>query len=83
MIIVDRYTDFLNGKEVEAIVAGNGAHPAKGMHVMAFHDSIAINSNVSVPREKQSQYIGVEGVVTALSERPGKSERPFVKVMKV
>jgi len=67
VIIKDRYSDFLNGKEVEATVASGKDTIAKGMHVMGFHDSIAIHTAFTVPRERQSQYIGIEGMVTAVA----------------
>ena len=82
VVIKDNYTDFLNGKEVDATVVSR-AHPLeKGARVMGFHNSIAVNTGISVPREKQSHYIGVEGVVTAIL--PGASDHaPHVKVIKL
>ena len=64
VIIRERYGDFLEGKEVEATVITK-APLKKGMHVMGYHDSIGVNTAVTVPKDKQSHYIGVEGVVTA------------------
>lgn len=82
VIIRENYTDFLNGKEVEATVVSNNLPVEKGMHVMGFHNSIAVNSGVSVPREKQSHYIGVEGRITA-THLPGGEEPSRVKIVKV
>ncbi len=81
VIINDNYTDYLNGREVEATAVDGGRRLEKGMRVMGFHNSIAVNSNVSVPREKQSQYIGVEGMITDSGDNTMK--RPRVKVIKV
>lgn len=79
VIINDNYTDFLNGKEVDATIISGRAE--MGMHVMGFHNSIAVNTGFSVPREKQRHYIGVEGMVTAIS--PIDRGEPHVKVIKV
>lgn len=80
VVINGNYTDFLNGKEVEATAVGSPTRLKKGMAVMGFHNSIAVNSNVSVPREKQSQYIGVEGLVTDAGDNAAK--HPRLKVVK-
>lgn len=82
VIINDNYTDFLNGKEVEATVVSGKDTVAKGMHVMGFHNSIAINTSFTVPREKQAHYIGVEGMVTEI-EAASNNQKPHVKVVKV
>jgi hypothetical protein len=81
VIIKENYTDYLNGKEVEATVIGK-APVEKGMHVMGFHNSIAVNTGFSVPKEKQSHYIGVEGLVTEINAAsPG--HHPRIKVIKL
>ncbi|MGC1243765.1 MAG: hypothetical protein WA874_19375 [Chryseosolibacter sp.] len=66
VIIKENYTDYLNGKEVEATVVSGKKPVEKGMHVMGFHNSIAVNTGFSVPKEKQSHYIGVEGMITEI-----------------
>ena len=84
VIIKDNYTDFLNGKEVEATVVSRKNPVEKGMHVMGYHNSIAVNTAFTVPKEKQTHYIGVEGMVTEIqaSDATGHTE-PQVKVVKV
>lgn len=67
VIIRDNYTDYLNGKEVEATIISDEKPVEKGMHVMGFHNSIAVNTVFTVPKEKQSHYIGVEGMVTNIN----------------
>lgn len=81
VIINDSYADFLSGKEVDATILSNKP-VQKGMHVMGFHNSIAVNTGFSVPKEKQAHYIGVEGVVT---EVPTSTDRraPHVKIIKL
>jgi hypothetical protein len=81
VIIKDNYSDYLTGKEVEATVVSVGRPVEKGMHVMGFHNSIAVNTGFSVPREKQSHYIGVEGMVTDIGY--DQAQATHVKVMKV
>ena len=84
VIINDNYSDFLNGKEVEATVVTRNQRVEKGMHVMGFHNSIAVNTGISVPRDKQSHYIGVEGLVTDITYPTSTTpETPHVKVVKL
>lgn len=84
VIIKDDYTDFLNGKEVYATVVSKKHPMEKGMHVMGFHNSIAVNTGVSVPREKQHHYIGVEGIVTDINDAAMSDHQiPQVKIVKV
>lgn len=83
-VIIDSYSDFLNGQEVEATVVSRDLPVEKGTHVMGFHNSIAVNSGISVPREKQSHYIGVEGMVTDITYPVSAGrEAPHVKVVKL
>lgn len=79
VVIKENYSDFLNGKEVEATVVSPGSHVEKGMRVMGFHNSIAVNTGVAVPRDKQSHYIGVEGKVTDIQTSASSGE-PVSKV---
>jgi len=82
VIIKDSYTDFLTGKEVEATVVSTRLHIEKGMHVMGYHNSIAANTVITVPKEKQTHYIGVEGIVTE-TEVSSVEKAPKIKVVKV
>lgn len=59
---------YLNGKEVDA-TAESTENIFEGDHVLVFRNSISATSSVSVPREKQSDYIGIEGIVTKLTDR--------------
>lgn len=82
VIIQDNYGDYLNGKEVEATVVSEDKPVEKGMHVMGFHNSIAVNTTFTVPREKQTHYIGVEGMITNVdTSRTNHSKQ--VKVIKL
>lgn len=83
VIINDDYTDFLNGKEVEATVVSEKQTVEKGMHVMGFHNSIAINTGFTVPREKQHHYIGVEGMVTEIESGSASHQKPHIRVVKI
>ena len=67
VIIRGSYADYLDGKEVEATVASKAGDVKKGMHVMAFHNSIAVNTSVTVPKDRQPQYIGMEGLVADIA----------------
>ena len=83
VIITDNYSDFLNGKEVKATLVSDKTPVEKGTHVMGFHNSIAGNTVLTVPREKQSHYIGVEGVITEIEGRTTDHHKPHVRVIKV
>src|SRR5688572_16334741 len=83
VIINDNYADYLSGKEVEATIVSEKQPVEKGMHVMGFHNSIAINTGFTVPREKQSHYIGVEGMVTQIQNGSAMHQKPHVKVVKI
>lgn len=83
VVIKDNYSDFLNGKEVEATVVSHNHTLEKGARVMGFHNSIAVNTGVSVPKAKQSHYIGVEGMVTDIYPGPSNQQVSQVKVVKI
>ena len=84
VVIKDNYADFLEGKEVEATIVSNKQPVEKGMHVMGFHNSIAVNTDFTVPKEKQSHYIGVEGMVTQIDYGNSSDHKtPHIKVVKV
>lgn len=84
VVIKEHYADFLNGKEVEATVVSEQNTVEKGMHVMGFHNSIAVNTGLTVPKEKQAHYIGVEGMVTDVSYAASSDRgKPRIKVVKV
>lgn len=83
VVITANYTDFLNGKEVDATLVSTAPALEKGMRVMGFHNSIAVNTDVAVPREKQSQYIGVEGMITEIEAGAPNQRHPKIKVIKI
>jgi hypothetical protein len=62
------YNRYLQGDEVLITVNIND-NIFEGDHVLVYKDSIPVTTNIAVPREKQSEYIGVEGVVTKLIDR--------------
>lgn len=82
VIIKDSYSDYLNGKEVEATLVSERKMVEKGMHVMGFHNSIAVNTTFPVPKEKQTHYIGVEGKVTDIRDQAS-GEFQNVRVVKI
>jgi hypothetical protein len=84
VIIKDSYADFLTGKEVEATLISQEQPIEKGTHVMGFHNSIAVNTAFTVPKEKQSHYIGVEGMVTNINYDGTSDKQPKkIKVVKL
>jgi hypothetical protein len=62
------YIRYLQGDEV-FITVDLDDNIFEGDHVLVFKDSIPVNTSITVPREKQSAYIGVEGIVTKLVDR--------------
>ena len=84
VIINDNYTDYLNGKEVEATIVSDKQPVEKGTHVMGFHNSIAVNTGFTVPKEKQHHYIGVEGMVTEIEYNSSPDRKtPHIKIVKI
>jgi hypothetical protein len=60
------YDDYLHGKEVRcAATQLTSKNLHEGEHILVYKDTVANNTNSAVPkREMQSEYIGIEGVVT-------------------
>jgi hypothetical protein len=87
VIIKDNYNEYLEGKKVKAALIDAASAPLQaGSHVIAFKDSIAAASEVPVPKQQQSHYIGVEGIVTEVdivSAQRHSSERQLVSVQKL
>jgi hypothetical protein len=64
-VLVKNFTDFINGREVDAIVElKENKIIQPGENVLAFKDSLAATTSLAVPREKQDLSIGVQGTVT-------------------
>lgn len=84
VVIKDNFTDYLDGKEVKATFITQSKEQAwPGEHVMAFKDSIAADTNVSVPKSQQSHFIGIEGTITQVINDAAAKNTQFVKVVKV
>lgn len=85
VVIRDSYNDYLQGKEVVATFidpSRNAVWP--GERVMAFKDTIAAKSDVSVPKSQQSHYIGIEGTVTKiLSDKTVETKNDPALVVKI
>ena len=62
------YESYLKGNEILTTIDASD-NIFEGDHVMVYKDSIPVKTNIPVPREKQSEYIGVEGIVTKLINR--------------
>jgi len=65
------YHQYLEGREIQCeggLVSDEGIEI--GEHVMVFKESAAAYTSASTPkREMQSDYIGIEGVITGIEER--------------
>jgi hypothetical protein len=68
VFVKEEYEQYLNGTEVTA-TANSTDNIFEGDHVLVFRNSIPAHTSVAVPREKQADYIGVEGIVTKLIDR--------------
>ena len=66
----NKYHEYLNGQEVECPASKiNTRNIQPGDHIMVYKDSLGVKTGVGVPtREKQSDYIGVEGTVTQVNK---------------
>ena len=57
------YTAYLAGAEVQSSVDTNNKKMEPGQHVMVFKDTVAASTSLPVPADKESESIGVEGMV--------------------
>jgi len=64
----DNYHDYLTGAEVESILNTKNTIMEPGQHVLVFKDSIAAVTNLAITPEKESDNIGVEGLVTQVRQ---------------
>jgi hypothetical protein len=64
----DNYHDYLTGAEVESTLNTKNASMEPGQHVLVFKESIAATANVVITPEKESDNIGVEGLVTQVRQ---------------
>jgi hypothetical protein len=58
------YKAYLQGDEVESTFSTANKNMQPGQHIMVFRDSVAANSVLTVPADKESASIGVEGMIT-------------------
>ena len=67
----DSYHRYLEGNEVRCeagLLSEKDVHV--GEHILVFKDNAAAYTSASVPkREMQSDYIGIEGVITAVDQQ--------------
>jgi hypothetical protein len=86
-IVKEKFSDYLKGNEVEATVVKTGAALYTGEHVLVYKDSIASTADVTVPKQEQSHYIGIEGTITQLGYRSqdqlNGQQTQLVKVKKI
>lgn len=64
----DNYLDYLTGAEVESILNTKNMTMEPGQHVLVFKDSIAAVTDIAITPEKEPDNIGVEGLVTQVSQ---------------
>jgi hypothetical protein len=64
------YHEYLDGKEIACDASSlNNKNLHEGEHILVYKDTVASGTDVGVPkREMQSEYIGVEGLVTRVQE---------------
>jgi hypothetical protein len=81
---IKNYQEYIEGMEVEATVeVKNNKIIRPGERVMVFKDSMAASSPIPVPREKQHQAIGVEGVVTGTEIRESDKSGSLIQILKL
>ena len=76
------YHQYVEGNEIRC-EAGllSDKDPKIGDHVLVFKDTAAAYTSAGVPkREMQSNYIGVEGVITAIDVRDNSDEVSIKKI---
>lgn len=75
------YHEYLDGKEIRcAAGAVDNKLLTEGEHVLVYRDTVAAGTAASPPKsEMQSQYIGVEGMVTRINLRTGDQEEIAIR----
>lgn len=75
------YHEYLDGKEVRCAAAAiDNKSLAEGEHVLVYRDTVAAGTAISPPKsEMQSQYIGVEGMVTRIDLHTGDQEEVAIR----
>jgi hypothetical protein len=75
------YHDYLEGKEVLCSASSlTTKNLREGEHVLVYRDTVAANTDVSLPkREMQSEYIGIEGLVTSVRSATDNQEGVTIK----
>jgi hypothetical protein len=58
------YNAYLQGDEVESTFSTANKNMQPGQHIMVIKDNAATNSILTVPADKESASIGVEGLIT-------------------
>jgi hypothetical protein len=58
------YNEYLQGAEVESTLSTQNKNMQPGQHVMVFHDAIASSPAFTVPANRETESIGIEGMVT-------------------
>jgi hypothetical protein len=64
----DNYHDYLTGAEVESTLSTKNASMEPGQHVLVFRESIAATANIAITPGKESDNIGVEGLITQVRQ---------------
>lgn len=57
------YEQYLQGVEVDSILSTRNKNIQPGQHVMVYRDMITASPLISVPADRESESIGVEGKV--------------------
>lgn len=75
------YEEYLAGKEVVCVAAQlNTRNLREGDRILVYRDTVGNNTDASLPkREMQSEYIGVEGMVTSLRHHPDGHDGVIIK----
>lgn len=61
------YNAYLEGAEVESTYNAVNEKVEPGQHILAFRDTPAANVFITVPADKESESIGVEGIITQVN----------------
>jgi hypothetical protein len=63
----ENYTAYLKGAEVESTVNTKNKNLEPGQHILVFPDSVAASTPLTVPANKETDNVGVEGLVTQVN----------------
>lgn len=82
-ILPEDFQQFVNGSEVNCTIS-NEKSIQPGEEVLVYKDSVAAITDAATPtREKQDDYLGLEGIVTSVQQAPPETTKTKDEAVRV